>query len=265
MKINGNSGSIFLVIGLTVLGIVLLLPPIRQDPYYHSFADQREFWGVPNFWNVASNFPFLAVGVFGIWLVLEARDSPSFLLSEERWPFLVLFVGVALTGLGSAYYHLAPNNDGLVWDRLPMAIAFMAFFSSTIAERIRVEAGLWLLGPLVLLGVGSVVNWHQTNDLRLYAVVQFYPLIMIPVMLWICPPRYTGTGYIWGTLGWYVSAKILELHAVDHGIFALGQVISGHTLKHLAAAAGAFWMYLYVAKRRPIAHPVPVKTESGAE
>ena len=120
-----------------------------------------------------------------------------------------------------------------------------------IAERIRVEAGVWLLGPLVLLGIGSVVNWRETNDLRLYAVVQFYPLVMIPVMLLLCPPRYTAAGFIWGALGWYVLAKILELHAVDHGIFAWGHIVSGHTLKHLAAAAGAFWVYLYVLRRRP--------------
>jgi hypothetical protein len=132
-----------------------------------------------------------------------------------------------------------------------MAISFMAFFASMIGERIRIEAALWLLGPLVLLGISSVVNWWQTDDLRLYAVVQFYPLIMIPVMLLLCPPRYTAAGYIWGALGWYVLAKILELYAVDHGIFELGHVVSGHTLKHLAAATGAFWVYLYVVRRRP--------------
>src|SRR5260370_18049936 len=135
-----------------------------------------------------------------------------------------------------------------------MAISFMAFFASMIGERIRIEAGLWLLGPLVLLGVGSVVNWRQTDDLRLYAVVQFYPLVMIPVMLWLCPPRYIGTGYVWGALGWYVLAKILELHAVDYGILAWGHILSGHPLKHLAAATGALWVYLYVLRRRP--HPV---------
>jgi hypothetical protein len=261
MKIKGNSGLIFLAIGLTVLGIVLFLPPIHQDRSYHSFADQREFWGIANFWNVVSNLPFLAVGIFGIGFVLKARDNPSFLVLAERWPFLLLFTGVGLTAFGSGYYHWNPDNDRLVWDRLPMAIAFMAFFATTIAERILVEAGLWLLGPLVLLGIGSVVNWRHMDDLRLYAVVQFYPLVIIPVMLCLCPPRYTGTGYIWGTLGLYVAAKILELHAVDHGIFALGQVISGHTLKHLAAATGAFGMYLYVAKRRPAAPPAQIPKE----
>jgi hypothetical protein len=252
MKTIGSPGLIFLAIGIAVLAGVLFLPPVHQDPSYHSFADRREILGVPNFWNVVSNIPFLIAGLLGILLVQDkGTSSRSFLVPAERWAFLILFMGVGLTAFGSAYYHLDPNNDGLVWDRLPMAVSFMAFFASMITERIRVEAGFWLLGPLVLLGVGSVVNWRMTCDLRLYAVVQFYPLVIIPVMLCLCPSRYTGTGYVWGALGCYVLAKVLELHAVDHGIFALGQVVSGHTLKHLAAATGAFCIYGYIRQRRP--------------
>src|SRR5262249_2865482 len=144
------------------------------------------------------------------------------------------------------------DNKRLVWDRLPMSISFMAFLAAMLAERIRLAAGICLLGPLVLLGISSVINWRQTDDLRTYGVVQFYPLVMIPVMLWLCPPRYTGTGFIWCALGWYVLAKILELHAADHGIFALGRIVSGHTLKHIAASLGALWVYLYVAKRQRV-------------
>jgi hypothetical protein len=247
----GGLGLIFLVLGITVLGIVLFLPPVAQDPSYHSFADQRQFWGIPNFLNVVSNLPFLLVGLLGLQLILvHGQNRQIFLEGVERWPFLVLFTGVGLTAFGSGYYHWAPDNDRLVWDRLPMAISFMAFFAGMVAERIRVEAGIYLLAPLVLLGIGSVINWQQTDDLRLYGVVQFYPLVIIPVMLLLCPPRYTGTGYIWGALGWYVIAKILELHAVDHGIFALGRIVSGHTLKHIAASLGAFWIYLYIGKRQ---------------
>jgi len=247
-----NPGLIFLAVGVLVLAIVLSLPPVPQDPSYHAFADQREFWDIPNFLNVVSNLPFLVVGLLGLRFVLRhGEDRRTFWDRVERWPFLVLFIGVGLTAFGSGYYHLAPSNDRLVWDRLPMAITFMAFFASVIAERIRLEAGVWLLGPLVLLGIGSVMNWRQTDDLRLYAVVQFYPLVIIPIMLWLCPPRYQGIGYIWGALGWYVLAKLLELHAVDHGILAMGEVVSGHTLKHLAASAGAFWVYLYITRRRP--------------
>ena len=41
-------------------------------------------------------------------------------------------------------------------------------------------------------------------------------------------------------LGWYVLAKVLE--RADAQVFALGGVVSGHTLKHIAAAAGAGWV-----------------------
>jgi hypothetical protein len=252
-------GSAIVGIGITVLGIVLCLPSLPQDPSYHQFADQRTLLGIPNNLNVTSNLPFLLVGILGLWLVLGSglRAAPvaadqCFLDESERWAFVVLFLGVLFTGLGSAYYHWEPNNDRLVWDRLPLAVAFMAFFASTIGERIQVQAGTWLLFPLGLLGAGSVVNWGRTDDLRIYAIVQFFPLLIIPIMLWFFPPRYTGTGYIWGALGWYVSAKIFELHAVDYGIFSLGQLVSGHTLKHLAAAVGAFWIFLYLKYRRPM-------------
>jgi hypothetical protein len=209
--------------------------------------------------NVISNLPFLLVGILGLCLViglsLRAPTAPAgqcFLDESERRPFVILFLGVFFTGLGSAYYHWEPDNDRLVWDRLPLAIAFMAFFASTLGERIQVQAGTWLLFPLVLLGAGSVVNWAHTDDLRIYAVVQYYPLLIIPVMLWFFPPRYTGAGYVWGSLGWYVLAKIFELHAVDYGIFSLGQLVSGHTLKHLAAAVSVFWIFLFLRYRRPV-------------
>ena len=251
LKVIASPGLIFLAVGIAVLGIILFLPPVQQDSSYHSFADQRAFWTIPNFLNVVSNLPFFVVGLLGLRFVLVQQDRQTFLDGMERWPFLILFMGVGLTAFGSGYYHWTPDNGRLVWDRLPMAISFMAFFASMIVERIRVEAGAWLLSPLVLLGIGSVVDWRQTDDLRLYGVVQFYPLVIIPIMLCLCPPRYTGAGYIWGTLSWYVLAKAFELHAVDHGIFALGQIVSGHTLKHLAASTGSLWVYLYVWQRRP--------------
>src|SRR5712664_1732115 len=126
MKVIGNPGLIFLAIGMAVLAGVLFLPPVHQDPSYHSFADQRELWGVPNFWNVVSNLPFLLVGFLGIWLVQDKTTaSLSFIVPTERWPFLILFAGVGLTAFGSAYYHWQPTNDRLVWDRLPMAVSFM--------------------------------------------------------------------------------------------------------------------------------------------
>jgi hypothetical protein len=246
-----KTGLALTAFGIVVLAFVLFLPPIHQYASYHSFADQRALWGIPNFWNVVSNLPFAVVGLLGFSFIgAQTRNSQIFLDPVERWPYLILFFGVGLTALGSGYYHWAPDNDRLVWDRLPMSVSFMAFFAAMLGERVKVEIGIWLLGPLLLLGIGSVVNWQRTDDLRLYGVVQFYPLVIVPVMLCVCPPRYTGTTYIWGALGWYVLAKILELHAVDQGIYSLGQWLSGHTLKHLSASAGALGIFVYLKNRR---------------
>jgi hypothetical protein len=247
-------------LGVVAVVILLLLPRLPQDPSYHNFADQRTLMGIPHMLNVVSNVPFLVVGLLGLWEVFRDRrtgQDAAFLEPAERWPYAVMFAGLGLTAFGSAYYHLEPNNARLVWDRLPMTIAFMAFFAAMIAERISVRAGIWLLGPLVVLGIASVFYWHEgelqgRGDLRFYLVVQFYPMIAAPLMLLLFPARYTGTGYIWGALVWYLLAKLAEIHFMDAGLLHLGGLVSGHTLKHLLAALGGYWLLLMIRRRRPL-------------
>jgi hypothetical protein len=166
----------------------------------------------------------------------------------------VLFAGVGLTGIGSAYYHWAPDNATLFWDRLPMTIAFMAILSSVIAERIDLKAGLRLLWPLLAIGALSTLYWHAgesrgVGDLRPYALVQFGTMVAIPLILWLFPPRYTGTADMVRVIAWYGLAKVFE--HFDHGFFQLTG-ISGHTLKHLASAVGAWWILRMVQRRRPL-------------
>jgi hypothetical protein len=251
--------------GIVAQGIVFCMPPIPQNPNYHAFADGRTMLGVPNFLNVVSNLPFLLVGVLGLRVLLRhGAVGPDGVVLEraERWPLLVLFSGVLLTALGSSYYHLAPDNDRLVWDRLPMTVAFMGLFASMIGERIGVRAGAWLLWPLVWLGFASVINWHMgerrdAGDLRLYGFAQFYPLVTIPLMMYLFPPRYTRSGDLIIALAWYLLAKVLEAGPVDHGLYGLGEVVSGHTLKHLAAGLGACWLLRMIQCRRPVVTAVP--------
>ena len=145
------------------LAILPLLPPIAQDPSYHQFADQRTLLGIPNFWNVISNLPFVLVGAIGLWQF--GRDRASF----------VLFLGIFLTGFGSAYYHWNPNNDTLFWDRLPMALTFMAILAVAVEERVSAKTGAIKLWPLLALAVFSLLLWRWTDDLRLYGWVQFSP------------------------------------------------------------------------------------------
>jgi len=152
-------------------------PPIAQNTAYHDFADQRTLLGVPHFWNVASNAPFLVLGLAGLWyyaLGARSRGGAAFTYAVERLPYLLLFLGVLLTAFGSAYYHLHPNNEHLVWDRLPMALGFTALCSGLLIERVGLRLGLIAFPVLIAAGVGSVLYWQQTGDLRPYYFVQFF-------------------------------------------------------------------------------------------
>ena len=233
---------------LAALAIVALLfvPPIPQDPAYHRFADQRTLFGIPNFWNVASNLPFLLVALWGIRGLLS---STAFIDPWERAAYAIFLFGIGLVAVGSSYYHARPNNDTLVWDRLPMTIGFMSLLAMVIGERISPRAGRLLLFPLIATGIASVFFWQSSGDLRFYGFVQFYTLLALPLMVALFPPRYTGTAGIVAMAAFYVLAKLLE--SFDR---AIGSVIvtGGHPWKHVAAAIGVLCYVISVERRRPI-------------
>jgi hypothetical protein len=248
--------AIGLVGGLAALAAaaLVLVPAIPQDPAYHRLADSRAWLGIPNALNVLSNTGFLLVGALGLAYVADGA-SPAFREPGERWPYVVFFGGLLLTGFGSAYYHWEPGNARLAWDRLPLAITLMGLLAATIAERIGVKSGLWLLGPLVALAAGSDIYWHWTEqrgagDLRLYALVQFYPLVAIPLMLWWLVPRYTCGGNLLAAAATYAAAKGPEL--LDGWILSATRVVSGHTLKHLLAALAGYWVLRMLGHRRAV-------------
>jgi hypothetical protein len=232
------------IITLTIAAVVVVstFDPIAQDPLFHSFADKRTILGIQNFWNVVSNIPFILIGSYGLIVLLRSRSEKSI-----SFIYALLFSGILLTGFGSAYYHFEPNNDSLVYDRIPMTIVFMSFLCATISERINKKAGVRLLIPLVLTGIASVLWWHYTEqqnagDLRFYLVVQFYPVILIPLIFLLFPAPGSGKivrTFIW-IIAWYLVAKVLEHY--DYPIFGLLTFISGHSLKHLAAAVSTLYI-----------------------
>jgi hypothetical protein len=248
-------GLLWALLGAAVLA-ALLAPPIPQDPAYHRFADTRAMWGIPNALNVLSNVAFVLVGALGLWSVWPGRTAgPVHFQSAGEWgPYVVFFGGFALTGLGSAYYHLAPGNETLVWDRLPLAITLMGLFAATIVERIGVKTGLVLLGPLVAVGIVSVLWWaagerRGEGDLRLYALVQFFPMLAVPLMALLFPSRYTRGADLVIVVVIYGLAKGFEL--LDARLLALGGVVSGHTCKHVAVAVSGYWLWRMLIKRKP--------------
>jgi len=194
---------------------------------------------MPHFWNVVSNLPFILAGAMGLYRV------------RGNWSASTFFLGVFLTGFGSSYYHWRPDDIGLFWDRLPMSIAFMAALAYVIEERIDERIGQMLLWPLILLGIVSLLIWLKTDDLRLYAWVQFFPCVVLPLMFWLLAPKFTGTIYWFAAAGLYVLAKVLEF--ADAAIYsATGQMMSGHALKHVVAAGACYAVYLAFTKRQAI-------------
>ena len=243
------------VLAIAALVCLAVVPPISQDPAYHDFADQRPLLGVPHCLNVLSNAPFVIFGFLGMgWLLRPSvfRSTTLFAAPWECWAFLVLFAFISITGFGSTYYHLQPSNATLFWDRLPLTVVFMTFFALVLAERVNPRIGPWLWPPLVVAGVFGVTYWQWTalqgaDDLRLYALVQFFPLLVLPILLLAFPARYYRTADVFAILGWYALAKVLEL--TDGVVYAAGGLVSGHTLKHLAASLGAAWVVLLIWRR----------------
>ena len=242
MTVSGvkRNRPILIFSGLAVASLagLLLLPPVPQDQGYHQFADERTIFGIPSFWNVVSNLPFLAVGAAGL---RRFRDDPA---------TVVFFLGVFLTGIGSSYYHWNPNDDTLFWDRLPMTLSFAAILALAVSERVDARSGAILLWPVLAIGVFSLVLWRWTDDLRLYFWVQFFPGIAVIVLFLLYPAKYTGTRYWIAAAVLYALAKVFEF--TDEPIYAVANLLSGHTLKHFAAAGACYAILRYFQTRQPI-------------
>jgi hypothetical protein len=226
---------------LTVL-FFYLFKPIPQLQSYHQFADQRSWQGIPNAWNVLSNIAIAIPGLWGLFLVFSPKkvqfDDP-----RERWLWIGVSIGLILTGMGSSYYHLAPDNARLLWDRLPMTLVFMSFVAALISERINITLGLWLWPVLIGMGFSSVFLWYASelrgkSDLSFYIGIQAFT-ILVAIMMWLSSAHGYRNWALAGVITCYVLALFFDLF--DHQIHAMTRgIISGHTLKHLAVGlAGA--------------------------
>lgn len=234
---------LMLIIVVGSFALILPLQPFGQNLEYHDFADRRAFFGIPNFLDVASNLAFLIVGIIGLKTCL--KNHPG----SMRNAWIVLFAGITLVSVGSAYYHWNPNNQTLVWDRLPMTIGFMGLFAALLGEYINERFGVFLLVPALLLGFSSVVYWHWFDDLRFYIWVQLIPLLTIPVIMLLFRPKYSHQWMLLAALGWYVLAKFTEVF--DKEIFGLSQnLVSGHTIKHFLSALGCLTIVLMLQRRK---------------
>jgi hypothetical protein len=222
--------AILLGLVLATAGAAYALPALPQDPAYHAFADRRALGPLANAANVLSNLLFLVAGLLG----LRSAARHDALPARPAW--LVAFAGITLVSVGSAWYHHAPADDSLLWDRLPMTVGFMGLLTAVIAVPFGERAARRLLVPAVIAGVGSVVVWRLTGDLRPYVWVQFTPLLVIGAIVVLGPLPPPHRRALLSALVLYVIAKGCELS--DARLFAAtAGVVSGHTMKHVAAGA----------------------------
>ena len=263
LTVNARVG-IVAAVALAAAGATLWVPPFAQDPAYHAFADRRTVLGIPNFADVVSNAAFLVVGALGLAFVAGRRGRALLADLPQRLPYLAFFAGLALTAAGSAFYHWAPANGTLVWDRLALTAPLMALTAAFVADRIHGRIGAFVVLPLLLvLGSAGVGHWHFSEiagqgDLRGYVLVQVLPLLAIPLICVLFPGRQTHGGYVLAMFLWYAAARVCEVF--DREVFGmLGGLVSGHALKHLLAA-GATAMVL--AMLRAAALPTPGRVQA---
>jgi hypothetical protein len=239
-----NNWKASLVASLVISSFVCLffIEPIPQDLAYHAFADSRTMLGINNFFDVASNLPFLFAGILGLFCIYQNWGVSS------SWSWLILSMSVLLVAFGSSYYHLNPQNETLTWDRLPMAVGFMAFFVIVLTDYVNNKLEKWLLIPMCLVGIASVTYWHMTDDLRIYAWVQFVSMALLLIIISIYKPSHLQTKYLIYAFVFYTLSKLAE--HFDKQIYELmGQIVSGHSIKHLLAAVATFFFYILLKRR----------------
>lgn len=256
--VNGASQvrrQVWLIIaGVVVLYGLLRLSfgPLPQDPSYHLLADTRMFLGLPRAGDVLTNLAILAAGLCGLALRPRMTVAP-----EERAAVNVLIAATLLTALGSTYYHWAPANATLVWDRLPLAIILISVLVLVMADRLHplfARHGVW---PLTALAVASVIWWGvseamEGGDLLLYLIVRVGAGIAIALLLILRAPRHTGTK--WMVMAVLCEVVMATLERLDQEIFQLtGGLVSGHSLKHVMVGVALGFVFCWLRVRRPLA------------
>lgn len=243
-----------LLFAFTMAAVVAFLPPMAQPQAYHRFADARALFGLPNFLNVVSNLPFLLVAMLGLAALHRSRPG-AFVERWERLPWAVFFLGLAATGFGSAWYHLAPDNASLFWDRLPLSLCFGALLAAVIAERVNVRAATALLAPLAATGIGTALHWRfsqtsGTENVLPYFAFQAGAILAGVLLVRFFPPVYTREADLLRAAAFYAAAVLAEFR--DAAIFAIGRMVSGPTLMHLLAALAVYQLVRMLRARSPI-------------
>lgn len=228
---------------LLAVTALLLHGPIPQFARYHDFADQRSLFGLPHAADVLSNFGFVMLGAWGLAKLWPQRST----LGSGWQGYSLFLISLMLTATGSAFYHLAPNDLRLVWDRLPIALACVGLLHAVHSETARNGRNNTSIALPALAAVLSVMWWNISGDLRPYLLLQVLPLVLIPLWQWIYGAPSSDRLSFGIAICLYILAKVAELH--DYEVLATFEWLSGHTAKHLLATAAATVIVTSLAER----------------
>ena len=238
LRQNLSRAEAGLLLGMAaLLALALFGPMLPASAHQHTLADQRALWGIPCALDVLSNLPFAIAGLWG--LVALRRVAPGMLDAPSRTLASLFFAGLVCTAAGSALYHWHPQDAGLLWDRLGMVLPFAGLLGLAAASRVSARAGAAAAGTVLLAGPLAVLWWSHSGNLLPWAVVQLGGMLVVLALA--CLPRRDGALalHLGAVMALYAMAKLFE--AADHAVFeATGQAVSGHSLKHVLAAAAAW-------------------------
>lgn len=238
-----------LAIAIALLAIALVGPAVPLPAHYHDFADQRGFWGMPHALDVLSNLPFAVAGAVGLRLL--RGEVAAMLPPVQRSCARLFFAGLVLTTFCSAWYHLAPDDAGLAIDRVGMSVAFAGIFGLLVAGQVSERAGRCVAIALLVVAPVTLLVALLAGNMLPWALVQGAGLVLL-LALGLRRPSPDALPVRWMVvLALYVAAKLLEV--ADAQVFAAtGELLSGHTLKHLLAAAAAWPVISALARVRSV-------------
>ncbi|HET9701361.1 MAG TPA: hypothetical protein VFP70_10615 [Burkholderiales bacterium] len=229
-----------------------------QPEDYHRFADTRPWLGVPNFLNVVSNLPFMLVGAAALWNLrgsaLQGRPA--------GWIWRVFFLGMALTGAGSAWYHWAPDHHGLFWDRLGMSVGFAAFAAGVCADRFGAAIGTRVFVLAVLAMAGGALWWRASfgsaENVAPYLFAMYGGAVISLYVVLAFPSRQGSGHHAFIALAFFAVAMLFDAW-LDGPLLTAGGLLSGHSFKHLLGALAAGWVWWFMLRPGRIADQAPLR------
>jgi hypothetical protein len=110
-----------------------------------------------------------------------------------------------------------------------------------ILQHMGYVISLYELALFCVIGVYSVFYWKWYDDLRLYAFVQYMPIIAIWAMLWFGETKLTEeeSKQLQFSIVIYLLARVLEYF--DYALYTFTP-FSGHVWKHIMCAFAMYWI-----------------------